>query len=105
VDELRRRIVDGQPLACAPRKRPSQSTRAIRSERETAERLSDEIANLAIRLGGTATGEHGIGLHKIPAMLAEHDREALATMAALKRTLDPLNILNPGKMIPDLGRV
>jgi len=78
---------------------------AIGSERETAERLSDDIANLAIRLGGTATGEHGIGLHKMPAMLAEHDREALATMAAIKRTLDPLNILNPGKMIPELVRV
>lgn len=76
---------------------------AIRGEREAAERLSDEIASLAIRLGGTATGEHGIGLHKIPAMLVEHDREALATMAAIKRTLDPLNIFNPGKMIPDLS--
>lgn len=73
------------------------------SERATAERLSGEIAQLAIRLGGTATGEHGIGLHKLDAMRTEHDPAALATMAALKRTLDPLNILNPGKMIPDLS--
>jgi D-lactate dehydrogenase (cytochrome) len=72
------------------------------AERETAERLSGDIAQLAIRLGGTATGEHGIGLHKLDAMRAEHDPTALATMAALKRTLDPLNILNPGKMVPDL---
>jgi D-lactate dehydrogenase (cytochrome) len=73
------------------------------AEREAAERLSNEIANLSIRLGGTATGEHGIGLHKMSAMRVEHDDVALATMAALKRTFDPRNILNPGKMIPDLG--
>jgi D-lactate dehydrogenase (cytochrome) len=71
------------------------------AERAAAERLSDDIAQLAIRLGGTATGEHGIGLHKLDAMRSEHDPAALATMAALKRTLDPHNILNPGKMIPD----
>ena len=75
----------------------------VPAEREAAERLSDQIAHLSIRLGGTATGEHGIGVHKMPAMLVEHDPAALGMMAALKRTLDPLNILNPGKMIPDLG--
>jgi D-lactate dehydrogenase (cytochrome) len=69
------------------------------TEREAAERLSADIATLAIRMGGTATGEHGIGLHKLDAMQTEHDPTALATMAALKRTLDPHNILNPGKMI------
>jgi D-lactate dehydrogenase (cytochrome) len=76
---------------------------AVPAEREAAERLSGEIADLAIRMGGTATGEHGIGLHKMPAMQAEHGAAALVTMAALKRTLDPLNILNPGKIIPDMG--
>jgi D-lactate dehydrogenase (cytochrome) len=74
---------------------------ASSAERAAAERLSNDIAQLAIRLGGTATGEHGIGLHKLGAMRSEHDPAALATMAALKRTLDPHNILNPGKMIPD----
>ena len=72
-------------------------------ERAAAERLSGEIAALSIRLGGTATGEHGIGLHKLAAMRAEHDAAALATMAALKRTLDPRNILNPGKILPEQG--
>lgn len=76
---------------------------AVPAERAAAERLSGEIADLAIRLGGTATGEHGIGLHKMEAMQAEHGAAALATMAALKRTLDPGNILNPGKMIPGLS--
>jgi D-lactate dehydrogenase (cytochrome) len=76
---------------------------AVAAEREAAERLSGDIARMSIRLGGTATGEHGIGLHKMSAMQAEHDTEALAAMAALKRTLDPRNILNPGKMIPEPG--
>lgn len=75
----------------------------VPAERTAAERLSADIATLAIRLGGTATGEHGIGLHKLDAMHAEHDPTALSLMAALKRTLDPLNILNPGKMIPNLS--
>jgi D-lactate dehydrogenase (cytochrome) len=75
---------------------------AAPAERDAAERLSADIAQLAIRLGGTATGEHGIGLHKLDAMRSEHDPAALATMAAIKATLDPLNILNPGKTVPDL---
>lgn len=74
---------------------------ALPAERAAAERMSQSIANLSIRLGGTATGEHGIGLHKMAAMRAEHDPVALAAMAALKRTLDPRGILNPGKIIPD----
>ena len=71
-------------------------------QREAAEQLSADIAHLAIRLGGTATGEHGIGLHKRHAMTAEHDQTALHTMAAIKKSLDPHNILNPGKIIPNL---
>lgn len=76
---------------------------ALPAEREAAERMSQSIADLSIRLGGTATGEHGIGLHKMAAMRTEHDPVALAAMAALKRTLDPRGIMNPGKIIPDPG--
>jgi D-lactate dehydrogenase (cytochrome) len=73
---------------------------ASTDERARAEAVSAGIAGLAIRLGGTATGEHGIGLHKLHAMQAEHGDGALAVMASLKQALDPLNILNPGKTVP-----
>jgi len=49
-------------------------------------------------MGGTATGEHGIGVGKLKFMEAEHG-EAWHVMADLKRAMDPNNILNPGKMV------
>ncbi len=76
---------------------------AAPEERAGAEAVSAGIARLAIRLGGTSTGEHGIGLHKLHAMEAEHGEGALAVMAGLKKALDPLNILNPGKTVPNRG--
>ncbi|MBI4776284.1 MAG: FAD-binding protein [Deltaproteobacteria bacterium] len=59
---------------------------------------SDELFHLAIGLGGTLTGEHGIGLSKAPFMSLEHDETAMDVMRGIKRLLDPNNILNPGKM-------
>ena len=61
-------------------------------------KAAKEIFEAAIELGGTLTGEHGIGLMKAPFMSLEHDETAMATMNLLKRSLDPNNILNPGKM-------
>jgi glycolate oxidase len=58
----------------------------------------DEIFRLTCSLGGTLTGEHGIGLAKAPYMHLEHDRVALGVMRAIKDLLDPNHILNPGKM-------
>ena len=58
----------------------------------------DEIFGLTCDLGGTLTGEHGIGLAKAPYMRLEHDPVAMDLMRTLKKTLDPNNILNPGKM-------
>lgn len=57
-----------------------------------------ELHKLACDLGGTLTGEHGIGITKAKYMSLEHDPVALKTMRSLKKTLDPNNILNPGKM-------
>ena len=59
---------------------------------------STELFELAIGLGGTLTGEHGIGLQKAPYMKLEHDPVAMDTMRAIKNLMDPNNILNPGKM-------
>ncbi len=68
-------------------------------ERATAERLSDQMVQRALRLNGTCTGEHGVGLHKIGYLVDEAGAGAVATMRAIKRTLDPRNIMNPGKVI------
>ena len=62
------------------------------------EKASADLFELAIRLDGTLTGEHGIGLSKAPFMTLEHDPVAMDMMRTLKRTFDPNNILNPGKM-------
>ncbi|MGX9357326.1 FAD-binding oxidoreductase [Roseobacteraceae bacterium S113] len=69
------------------------------AELEEAKRLSDAMVNRALRLGGTATGEHGIGMGKLNFMRAEHG-DAWSVMGSLKNALDPFNILNPGKLVP-----
>jgi D-lactate dehydrogenase (cytochrome) len=68
-------------------------------ERAKAEGLAARASARAIRMGGTCTGEHGIGVHKLEALVAEHG-EAVSLMQAVKRALDPNNILNPGKTVP-----
>lgn len=75
------------------------------SEEEWAEseRLNRLLVQRAIDMDGTCTGEHGIGLHKMEFMLAEHGADALALMHSLKQAFDPNNILNPGKMLPRLS--
>jgi glycolate oxidase len=62
------------------------------------EAASAELFQLAIHLGGTLTGEHGIGLSKARYMTLEHDPVAMEVMRSLKKLFDPNNILNPGKM-------
>jgi D-lactate dehydrogenase (cytochrome) len=69
------------------------------AEKAEAQRLGKRISERAIRLGGTVTGEHGIGMGKRQFMQAEHG-EAWAVMGEIKRSLDPRGILNPGKMVP-----
>ncbi len=63
--------------------------------REFAHRLNQ----YALELDGTVTGEHGVGMGKMKYMAEEHGN-ALSVMVDIKRTLDPQNILNPGKMLP-----
>lgn len=65
------------------------------------EATSADLFSLAIALGGTLTGEHGIGLSKAPFMTLEHDPVAMDVMRGIKKMLDPNNILNPGKMALD----
>jgi D-lactate dehydrogenase (cytochrome) len=72
------------------------------SEIAEAERLTDRLVERALRLGGTCTGEHGVGLGKQRFMDAEHG-EALEVMRAIKSALDPLGLMNPGKLLPSSG--
>nr|WP_315209224.1 FAD-linked oxidase C-terminal domain-containing protein [uncultured Albidiferax sp.] len=67
-------------------------------ERERAEALNDALVARALRLDGTCSGEHGIGLHKMEFLVAEAGEGAVAMMRAIKQALDPQNILNPGKI-------
>jgi D-lactate dehydrogenase (cytochrome) len=68
-------------------------------ERETAEMLNRQLVARAIRLGGTCTGEHGIGMHKMDFLVQEAGPGAVDMMRAIKRVFDPKGILNPGKML------
>lgn len=64
-----------------------------------------EIFEAAVSLGGTLSGEHGIGLLKKQFMEMDLGSEALGVMRAIKSALDPLGIMNPGKVFPDAGGV
>ncbi|MEF9995330.1 MAG: FAD-linked oxidase C-terminal domain-containing protein, partial [Burkholderiaceae bacterium] len=62
------------------------------------------ILELSIEVGGTVTGEHGVGVEKIHQMCRQFDRPTLDAFFALKRAFDPAGLLNPGKAIPTLSR-
>ena len=65
---------------------------------EAANQLSNTINLLALELGGTVTGEHGVGLGKIKYMQAEHGG-AYRLMGQIKQSIDPQNLMNPGKLV------
>lgn len=67
-------------------------------EREVAERLNRQLVARALSLGGTCTGEHGVGLHKMDFLVAETGAGTIDVMRSIKRALDPKNIMNPGKI-------
>lgn len=67
-------------------------------ELEEAERINRRIVARAIAMDGTCTGEHGVGLHKMDFLVAEHGDDAIDLMRSVKQALDPKHILNPGKI-------
>jgi len=69
-----------------------------------AEAFGFEILELSIAVGGTVTGEHGVGVEKIHQMCLQFDEPTRAAFFAVKRAFDPSGLLNPGKVIPTLHR-
>ncbi|MBI2307176.1 MAG: FAD-binding protein [Rhodocyclales bacterium] len=67
---------------------------------EEAEWINERVVERALAMEGTCTGEHGIGLGKRKFMVREHGADAVEVMRALKRALDPDDLLNPGKILP-----
>jgi D-lactate dehydrogenase (cytochrome) len=69
-----------------------------KEERDLAEQLNTQLVQRALRMAGTCTGEHGIGLHKQEFLIEETGAGPVAMMRAIKAALDPHNIMNPGKI-------
>ncbi|MEQ8663015.1 MAG: FAD-linked oxidase C-terminal domain-containing protein, partial [Gammaproteobacteria bacterium] len=69
-----------------------------------AERLGSEILRLCVAVGGTVTGEHGVGVEKLNEMCLQFAPAELAQFHALKAAFDPHGLLNPGKAVPTLNR-
>ncbi len=69
-----------------------------------AEAFGSEILELCVAFGGTITGEHGVGVEKISAMIVQFSREECAAFESVKAAFDVPGLLNPGKMIPTLVR-
>jgi D-lactate dehydrogenase (cytochrome) len=67
-------------------------------ERQVSEELNHKLVSRALGMGGTCTGEHGVGLHKMDFLVTEAGAGAIDMMRTIKRALDPKNILNPGKI-------
>jgi D-lactate dehydrogenase (cytochrome) len=68
-------------------------------EVEAAEAFSHRLVRRSLSHGGTSTGEHGVGLHKMQYLVEEHGPHAVALMRSIKRAMDPHNIFNPGKVV------
>jgi glycolate oxidase len=71
---------------------------------ERAKRFGADILETSVRMGGTITGEHGVGVEKLNSMCVQFSPEERAAMLAVKHAFDPLGLLNPGKVIPTLHR-
>jgi len=73
-------------------------------ELERAEALGGKILELCVKVGGSITGEHGVGREKINQMCAQFNSDELTLFHAVKAAFDPGGLLNPGKNIPTLNR-
>jgi glycolate oxidase len=84
------------PLILFDANRPGDKERTIE--------FGDRILELCIEVGGTITGEHGVGVEKIRGMCAQFAPAALERFLGIKHAFDPRGLLNPGKAVPTLAR-
>ena len=75
-----------------------------RDQLRRCELFGADILETSVRLGGTITGEHGVGVEKLASMCVQFAPEELEQMRQLKRAFDPRELLNPGKVVPTLNR-
>ena len=73
-------------------------------ELEKTEELGGKILELCVEVGGTITGEHGVGMEKINQMCVQFSSNEITQFHAIKNAFDPSTLLNPGKAIPTLNR-
>ncbi|MGB5486694.1 MAG: FAD-linked oxidase C-terminal domain-containing protein, partial [Lysobacterales bacterium] len=73
-------------------------------EFEKAEAFGAEILDLCVAVGGTITGEHGVGVEKIDRMCVQFDQASLSQFLAVRKAFDPDGLLNPDKAVPTLAR-
>jgi glycolate oxidase len=73
-------------------------------EMRRCELFGADILETSVRLGGTVTGEHGVGVEKLNSMCVQFSPAERAQFLAVKQAFDPLELLNPGKVIPTLHR-
>ena len=74
------------------------------AEMRRCELFGADILETSVRLGGTVTGEHGVGVEKLNSMCVQFSEAERAQFMGVKRAFDPLELLNPGKVIPTLQR-
>jgi len=76
----------------------------ITGETDKAETFGKRILALCVKMGGTITGEHGVGIEKLDSMCVQFDADELELFHAIKHAFDPQGLLNPGKAVPTLHR-
>jgi len=77
---------------------------SVPGEFERAEAFGIDILTMCVHVGGTITGEHGVGIEKINAMCVQFSEQERAIFFAVKHAFDPVMLLNPDKAIPTLHR-
>ena len=77
---------------------------SVAGEMERSEELGGKLLEVCIEVGGTITGEHGVGIEKLKQMCVQFRENELAMFHAIKAVFDPAGLLNPGRAVPELKR-